>query len=78
MLVVEVLCYVAIVVGVDLNLYLVNVEDVEIKGVRIYLEKVNGIIVLGGFGVRGIDGKIVIVEYVRINKIFFLGLCLGM
>lgn len=50
-----------IVVGVDLNLYLVNVEDVEVKGVRIYLENVNGIIVLGGFGVRGIDGKIVIV-----------------
>ncbi|MDE5097824.1 MAG: CTP synthase [Trichodesmium sp. St16_bin4-tuft] len=76
--VVEALRHAAIAVGVDLNLHLVNAEDVETKGARTYLEKANGIIVPGGFGVRGIDGKIATVEYDRINKIPFLGLCLGM
>ncbi|MDE5069001.1 MAG: CTP synthase, partial [Trichodesmium sp. St4_bin8_1] len=76
--VVEALRHAAIAVGVDLNLHLVNAEDVETKGARTYLEKANGIIVPGGFGVRGIDGKIATVEYARINKIPFLGLCLGM
>ena len=76
--VVEALRHAAIAVGVDLNLHLVNAEDVETKGARTYLEKANGIIVPGGFGVRGIDGKIATVEYARVNKIPFLGLCLGM
>ena len=76
--VVEALRHAAIAVGVDLNLHLVNAEDVEAKGARTYLENANGIIVPGGFGVRGIDGKIATVKYARLNKIPFLGLCLGM
>ena len=76
--VVEALRHAAIAVGVDLNLHLVNAEDVEAKGARTYLENANGIIVPGGFGVRGIDGKIATVQYARLNKIPFLGLCLGM
>ncbi len=76
--VVEALRHAAIAVGVDLNLRWVNAEDVEANGAKTYLENANGIIVPGGFGVRGIDGKIATVEYARLNKIPFLGLCLGM
>ncbi|MFA5368425.1 MAG: CTP synthase [Candidatus Paceibacterota bacterium] len=42
------------------------------------LKSFDGIIVPGGFGKRGIEGKIKVIEYVRKNKIPFLGLCLGM
>ncbi|MGD1698636.1 CTP synthase [Dapis sp. BLCC M229] len=76
--VVEALRHAAIAVGVDLNLRWVNAEDVEANGAKTYLEDTNGIIVPGGFGVRGIDGKIATVQYARLNKIPFLGLCLGM
>ncbi|MDY7005314.1 MAG: CTP synthase [Cyanobacteriota bacterium] len=76
--VVEALRHAAIAIGVDLNLRWVSSEDVEVKGAKTYLEKVNGIIVPGGFGVRGIDGKIAAIEYSRLEKIPFLGLCLGM
>ncbi|NEO53190.1 MAG: CTP synthase [Okeania sp. SIO3B5] len=76
--VVEALRHAAIAIGVDLNLLWVNSEDVEVKGAKTYLEKVNGILVPGGFGVRGIDGKIAAIQYARLHKIPFLGLCLGM
>ena len=42
------------------------------------LKKFDGIIVPGGFGYRGVEGKIKVIEYCRKNKIPFLGLCLGM
>jgi len=42
------------------------------------LDKVDGIVVPGGFGTRGLEGKIKAIEYARINNIPFLGLCLGM
>jgi len=42
------------------------------------LKEYDGIIVPGGFGTRGIEGKIRVIEYLRKNKIPFLGLCLGL
>ena len=42
------------------------------------LRQLDGIIVAPGFGQRGLDGKILAVEYARVNKIPFLGICLGM
>ncbi|MBI2044361.1 CTP synthase (glutamine hydrolyzing) [Candidatus Pacearchaeota archaeon] len=42
------------------------------------LEKVHGVIVPGGFGSRGVEGKISVVKYCRENKIPFLGICYGM
>ena len=42
------------------------------------LEGINGILIPGGFGIRGIEGEIQAVEYARINKIPFMGVCLGM
>ena len=43
-----------------------------------YLHDVDGILVPGGFGVRGVEGKILAVHYARVNHIPFLGICLGM
>ncbi|MDD4224286.1 MAG: CTP synthase [Candidatus Cloacimonetes bacterium] len=42
------------------------------------LKDVDGILIPGGFGVRGIEGKIAIAEYARVHNIPFLGICLGM
>jgi len=56
----------------------VSAEDIENKGVHEILKDVNGILVPGGFGSRGLEGKILAIEYARINKIPFFGICLGM
>lgn len=49
-------------------------ETIDEKSLRDY----NGILIPGGFGNRGIDGKILAIKYARENKIPFLGICLGM
>jgi CTP synthase len=54
-----------------------NIEDGKI-GVSEALKGIDGIIVPGGFGKRGAEGKIMTIRYVRENKIPFLGLCYGM
>lgn len=56
----------------------VNSEEVNDSNVADYLQEADGILVPGGFGDRGIEGKIVAVRYARENKIPFLGICLGM
>ena len=76
--VVEALRHGAIAQGADLNLRWINSEDIESYGAENYLEGIDGIIVPGGFGVRGVDGKINAIQYAREKKIPFLGLCLGM
>jgi CTP synthase len=76
--VVESLRHASLAAGVAVNLHWVNSEDVEEHGVEQYLTGMHGIIVPGGFGVRGVDGKIETVRYARENRIPFLGLCLGM
>jgi len=53
-------------------------EDVEKEGAEKLLSGVDGILVPGGFGVRGIDGKLQAIRYARENDIPFFGLCLGM
>ena len=55
----------------------VDAEAIEKNGTNI-LEKVDGILVPGGFGERGIDGKVMAVTFARERKIPFLGICLGM
>lgn len=62
----------------DVKVRWVDSEDVEREGPEKYLGGVAGIVVPGGFGSRGIDGKISTVEYARKRRIPFLGLCLGM
>jgi CTP synthase len=56
----------------------VDSEDIEKEGAAKLLSGVNGILVPGGFGYRGIEGKIRAIKFARENKIPFLGLCLGM
>jgi len=56
----------------------VEAEDIEKEGAAKILKGVNGVLVPGGFGHRGIEGKIQAIEYARKNNIPFLGLCLGM
>ena len=53
-------------------------EDVETQGAKDLLADVDGILVPGGFGDRGIEGKVAAVRYARENRIPFFGICLGM
>lgn len=76
--VVEALQHAAIANGCQLKLSWVNSEDIEVYGAEKYLANVQGILVPGGFGIRGVDGKISTIKYAREQKIPFLGLCLGM
>lgn len=76
--VVEALRHAAISIGSDLNLHWINSEDLESGNIENYLKGVNGIVVPGGFGIRGVDGKIAAIAYAKHHKIPFLGLCLGM
>ncbi|MCD8488838.1 MAG: CTP synthase [Desertifilum sp.] len=76
--VVEALRHAAIAHDSELNLRWVNSEDIEANGAERYLANVQGVVVPGGFGIRGVDGKISAVEYARSHQIPFLGLCLGM
>jgi CTP synthase len=64
--------------GVAVNITWVLSEDIEKHGASEYLKQVDGILVPGGFGDRGIEGKIQAIEYARTKKIPYLGLCLGM
>ncbi len=56
----------------------VESEDIEKSGAAAKLKGVHGILVPGGFGDRGIEGKIAAVQYARENRIPFFGICLGM
>ena len=56
----------------------VDSEKVEEDGADKYMHGVDGILVAGGFGERGVEGKIASIKYARENKIPFLGICLGM
>jgi CTP synthase len=62
---------------VTVNIKYIDSQDVENKGVAI-LAGVDGILVPGGFGERGVEGKIIAAQYARENNIPYLGICLGM
>jgi CTP synthase len=56
----------------------VDSEDIETKGAEALLADCDGVLVAGGFGNRGVEGKIQAIEYARVNKVPYLGICLGM
>jgi len=60
------------------DLHYVNSEDITADNVADMLRSVDGILVPGGFGYRGADGKIQAIRYARENKVPFFGICLGM
>lgn len=76
--VIESLRHAAIAEGGELKLRWINSEEIEANSAETYLKGVQGILVPGGFGIRGVDGKIAAIKYARENNIPFLGLCLGM
>lgn len=63
---------------VSVNLRWVDSEDLEKQGCEALLSGVDGILIPGGFGTRGTEGKIMAAQYARTKKIPFLGICLGM
>lgn len=74
----EALRHAAIANQVKLNRIYIDAEDLE-KGVKAdLLEKVDGILVPGGFGLRGTEGKIKAIRFARENKRPFFGICLGL
>ena len=60
------------------NLKYVDSEQVDKEGAEHILKGVNGVLVPGGFGTRGIEGKIKAIQYAREKKIPYFGICLGM
>src|SRR5438045_859664 len=56
----------------------VDAEEIEREGPEKILKGLGGVLVPGGFGERGIEGKITAARYARENKVPYLGLCLGM
>ncbi len=64
----------------DCKVYLkyVDAEKIEETGVSGWLDDVDGVLVPGGFGERGTEGKVLAIEYARTKKIPFFGICLGM
>ncbi len=74
----EALRHAALATGGELILRWINSEDLETDDAKKYLEGIDGLVVPGGFGIRGVDGKIAAVKYARELQIPFLGLCLGM
>lgn len=56
----------------------IDAEDIERDGAAAHLAGLDGVLVPGGFGDRGTEGKVAAVQYARENKIPYLGLCLGM
>ena len=74
MSVVEALKHACLQNKVNLDLMWIDADNFDLED----LKKLNGVVVPGGFGYRGIEGKILAIEYLRKNKIPFLGICLGL
>ncbi|MFK5884060.1 MAG: CTP synthase [Candidatus Izemoplasma sp.] len=60
------------------NIKWISAGEITKENIESYLGDVDGILIPGGFGQRAVDGKILAIEYARVNNIPFLGLCLGM
>jgi CTP synthase len=63
---------------VQVNLDCIEAEKIEQEGVDAVLDQVDGLLIPGGFGDRGSEGKIAAIRYARENQIPFFGICLGM
>ncbi|MFZ1804615.1 MAG: CTP synthase, partial [Nitrospira sp.] len=68
--------------GIDhetkVNINWIESEDIERQGTERILREADGILIPGGFGTRGIEGKVTAIRYARERQVPFLGLCLGM
>ena len=64
--------------GAEIDINWINSEEIDVSNYEEILKDLDGILVPGGFGDRGIEGKILAIKYARENNIPFLGICLGM
>ena len=76
--VVEALKHGGIAAHAEVTIKWIDSEELESSNVKEMLGDADGILVPGGFGTRGTEGKIAAIKYARENKIPFLGICLGM
>ena len=76
--VVEALKHGGIANRADVNIRWIDAEELTPENLEGYLHDADGILVPGGFGQRGTEGKILAIEYARKNKVPYLGICLGM
>ena len=60
------------------EIHWVDSEEIEERGAEALLADCDSVLVAGGFGNRGVEGKILAIEYARVNKVPYLGICLGM
>lgn len=74
----EALIHGGIANNAKVNLLWVNSEDIEQTNVESILQQIDGILIPGGFGIRGIQGKIEAIRFARTKQIPFFGICLGM
>ncbi len=74
----EALIHAGLYHNIAINIKHISAEEVEKESPEKHLAGLHGILVPGGFGERGIEGKINTIRYARENKIPYLGLCLGM
>ena len=74
----EALVHGALANNIGINIKWINSEILENNNINKELKGIDSIIVPGGFGERGIEGKINAIKYARKNKIPFLGICLGL
>ena len=64
--------------NIKVNLIRIDSEELKASEIKNKLKNISGILIPGGFGKRGTNGKIEAIKYARINKIPFLGICYGM
>ncbi len=76
--IVEALCHAGIANDARVEINWIDSEDVTVQNIAGLIDRSDGILVPGGFGDRGIEGKITAIRYARENKIPYFGICLGM
>ncbi len=74
----EAIHHAGIALDSKVNMVYVNAEELTPRNVAQHLKKIDGLLVPGGFGERGVEGKILAIQYARENKVPFFGICLGM
>ena len=74
----EALTHGGIANNLKVNLVRIESDNLNLKTIKKKMQGVSGILIPGGFGKRGTEGKIAAIKYARLNKIPFLGICFGM
>ena len=64
--------------SLKVNLTRIDSENLKVENIKSLLKNVSGVLIPGGFGKRGSEGKIAAIKYARLNNIPFFGICFGM